>query len=252
MITSLAADAPKNQPLFLARLMMWRLYAWGNSVVQDSFDQIMDAKDVLQRLEQVRPATSVTTSYGGRFSANTPTDAAALTRIWNHGVTVWSRWILQPWPMSFSDSQRDIKGNNVPCYSGGDQSRLLLYGDLARLEIITSPSLTEMGDLIWKANTGALKGLRILGWEGDQSSVEHAIFGLLDAVNASVSSSTKDLLHNRSAGVFDIEHALCKVSSKQRLKKSRIDVWVDTRVEKRAAAGPPESSSLGKKRRHKH
>ena len=68
-------------------------------------------------------------------------------------------------PRTFAEAEKSIASSNLPLYTRGWLSQILLYGDLIRMGVVVSPMENEMAELIVKANSGAMRGLEVLGWE---------------------------------------------------------------------------------------
>lgn len=245
ILSSLKVDSCSEEPFFLSRWMMWRLYAWGLPEVQNALQpNITCAQDVFERRLQVerrfgkRPI--MVNTYGLHY--NIPSDVKSMEKIWNHGVEIWSKWRMRL-PISFSEAQQAISGKGIPVYSAGRLSQLLLYGDLSTLGIIVSPTASEMAKLIIQAKSGALDGLKILGYDCSVDVVEAAISLLCDVVDKHIDSNAKLLFHEGKATAFDIEHILCKVSIKQSQRATKSPVWSGVSQRKRMSEDVVDSKT---------
>ena len=90
-------------------------------------------------------------------------------------------------------AEESIASTGIPIYKTGTVSRLLLYGDMVRLGIVVSPTVEDMATLIMKADSGAMRGLEILGWKREMTSVE-ALEMLHGTLNTHLSRTTKAAL----------------------------------------------------------
>jgi len=136
-------------------------------------------------------------------------------------------------PLTFAEVEISTVSVNLPVYTRGSLSQILLYGDLVRMGIVVSPTELQMVKLIVKANGGAMRGLAVLGWERTVDKVEEAIHSIQDNLNTELSPSIKALFHGEEVGVFDVEHILCTVSRKQSISTTMSYVWATTRMGKR-------------------
>src|SRR5947207_15506025 len=134
-----------------------------------------------------------------------------------HGVKIWSRWLKRP-PISFHEAHDALTANGALMYSKDRLSQLWLYGDLLRLGIIVPPSGDEMAELVFQANSGALRGLKILGFERSEEEIREAMRFLRDTLNIHLPKKVKALFSGGDIDLFDVEHALCKISRKQSQK----------------------------------
>jgi hypothetical protein len=94
--------------------------------------------------------------------------------------------------------------------------------------IVEPPTDKELADLIIKANSGAIKGLELLGFQchHDRVQVAAAIQGIQQYLNTELPKSVKHLFSDGKVGMFDVEHILRKVVRKQGRRGSRSPVWV--------------------------
>ena len=56
ILTMLEEQSKMGEPLFLARWMMWRVYAWGLEVVQDMFGNLKSGRDVFLVRQKISKA----------------------------------------------------------------------------------------------------------------------------------------------------------------------------------------------------
>ncbi len=86
----------QSDHLFLARLLMWRLYAWRLPELQDLIENISSTQDVVEARQKVsmdHGAEAVhVKSYRRHYRASLPEDHDRIQLLWNHGVTIWSKW----------------------------------------------------------------------------------------------------------------------------------------------------------------
>ena len=170
-----------------------------------------------------------------------------MNHIWDHGIRVWSEW-QDRLPIAFDEVRQRLTAGSVPMYSSGRLSQILLYGDLSRLGIILPPTESEMGKLIWDSRSGSWNGLHILGVAEPEKAVSEAVCRVRTALNDHLSSSAKSLFHTGKVTSFDLEHALCKISRKQRCKDTRSPIS-STLNEKRKASEYSGSQRKAKPRR---
>ena len=165
----------QEDQFYLAKLMLWRVYAWGLEIeVQKRLqvNKVKNVKEFYQKWNEVRDdlgeyAVTVTT-YGGNFYRNVGKDLEGMQAIWDGGVRLWSEWKChQPTnlPQTFSDAHNAIASAKIPIYTNGKLSRMLLLGDLVSEGIVVSPTEKELADVIVKANSGAVRRLQLLGFD---------------------------------------------------------------------------------------
>lgn len=224
---------------YLARLMLWRVYGWGlETQVQKrlQFGEIKSGRGFYNKWSNVRDEDGMealrVTAYGGQFYQNVPVDVKGMETIWNGGMKLWSDW-KDRLPLTFAEAEKSIALSNLPLYTRGRLSQILLYGDLVRMGVVVSPTEIEMAKLIVKANSGAMRGLEVLGWERNVDGVEQALSSIRDALNTELSPSAKALFHGGEVGAVDLEHVLCKVSRKQSISATMSPGWATTRTGKR-------------------
>ena len=253
ILASLKSEICQDEPLFLARWMMWRVYLWGLHTLQDAIgDKMSCARDVFEKQEELSKIGDaiVVSTYGRRFKP--PMDLESMEMIWSHGVEVWSNW-RHKLPIPFNEAHRAVRAKTSPIYSSGCLSQILLYGDLAKLGVIVSPTDTEFAALIVKANSGAMRGLDILGFEHHESAVAEALTFLRDTLNSCLPETVKRMFHMSKANIFDVEHALCKVARKQNVRATMSPIWQERATnENRRKEYKSEFRSLpykGRKRR---
>jgi hypothetical protein len=235
ILTTLEEQSRTRDPLFLARWMMWRVYAWGLEAVQDRFGALKSGRDVFSARENIskrdgNDAIKVKT-YGAQFGLNVPSDVQKINKIWNAGLEIWADW-QERLPVSFASAQESIASTGIPIYNNGTLSQLLLYGDMARLGIVVSPTVGEMATVIVKGDRGAMRGLEILGWKGQVIAVEEGLEMLHRTLNTLLSPAVKALFHGGEVGLFDIEHALCKVARKQGNMRTKSPDWPNPMTKK--------------------
>jgi len=228
ILTALEEQSRTRDPLFLARWMMWRVYAWGLEALQEQFGALKSGRDVFLARQKIskqdgNDAIKVKT-YGAQFGPNVPSDLKNIDKIWNAGLEIWADWQKHV-PVSFASAQESIASSGIPIYKSGTLSQLLLYGDMVRLGIVVSPTVEEMARLIVKADSGAMRGLEILGWKREMTSVEEALEILHRTLNTHLSNAAKTLFDGREVGLFDIEHTLCKVARKQGNMRTKSPEW---------------------------
>ena len=219
---------------YLARLMLWRVFIWGLDIqVQNRFENIKSGHDFYNKWLKVREEEGMraltVTAYGGQYYQNVPTDVKSMEMIWKGGLKAWTEW-KGHLPLTFAEVEKSIASANLPLYTGGSLSRILLYGDLVRMGVLVSPTENEMAKLIVKANGGAMRGLAALGWERNVDKVEEAIRSIRHTLNIKLSPPVKALFHGGMVGVFDVDHILCKVSRRQSINATRSPVWATTRT----------------------
>ena len=127
------------------------------------FGKVKSGRDVFKLRETVSKDKGVDTikvkTYRGQFYQNLPKDVEGMEKIWRGGVNLWCSW-KDHLPLSF---EKGIASAHLPMYKTGHLPRILLYGDLVRMGIVTSPTVGELAQLIVRAKSGSLKGLEIMG-----------------------------------------------------------------------------------------
>jgi len=196
--------------------------------VQEQFGALKSGRDVFSARQKIskrdgNDAIKVKT-YGGQFGPNVPSDLKDINHIWRGGLEIWADW-QERVPVSFARAEESIAFTGIPIYKTGTVSRLLLYGDMVRLGIVVSPTVKDMATLIMKADSGAMRGLEILGWKREMTSVEEALEMLHRTLNTHLSRAAKALFHGNEVGFFDIEHILCKVTRKQGNMRTKSPAW---------------------------
>ena len=216
-----------EDPQYLSRLMMRRVYSWGLDVeVQEQLglDRIESGAEFYDNWEKVRKRLGMeslrVTAYGGQYFMNVPSTTDGMEQIWNGGAKLWAEWIERI-PLAFIDAQTSIVSKGLPIYTSGKLSRLLLLGDLVRARVVVPPTEVEMATLVVDTNAGAYNGLKILGCERDVAVALHDIHELL---NDQLPESVKARFHGGEVELFDIEHILCKVHRKQ-AKATTSTIW---------------------------
>ena len=194
ILTTLEGQSRTRHPLFLARWMMWRVYAWGLEAMQEQFGALKGGRDVFLARQKIsmrdgNDAIKVKT-YGSQFGPNVPSDVKDINKIWRRGVEIWANW-QEHIPVSFASAEKSIASTGIPIYKTGMQSRLLLYGDMVRLGIVMPPTVEEMATLVVKADSGAMRGLEILGWKREITSVGEALEMLHRTLNAHILGNRK-------------------------------------------------------------
>jgi len=241
----LLATLKSNYPLYLPRLMMWRVYAFGVGIqvqkqlqlgivkaVQEFYQNWSKRRDIDGGMNSLEVKV-----YGGQYYQNVPLDIEKMEKIWNGGLNLWSAW-KDHLPQPFMDAEKSIASAGMPMYTGGPFSRALLLGDLVRAGIVTTPTDNEMATLLLKAKSGAMRGLKVMGWELEVQHVADALHSIRGTLNEQLLPSVKDLFYKGKVGVFDVEHILCKVSRKQTRQATKSHFWV----------GRSESGRLKRKR----
>lgn len=231
ILTTLERQATTGDPLFLARWMMWRVYAWGLKDVQDMFvNNLRSGRDVFTARQKIRVSKAdgnnaiKVKTYGSQFGPNVPSDLNRINKIWKGGVEIWADW-QEHLPVSFASAEESFASTDMPIYGAGALSQILLYGDMVRLGIVVSPTAGEMANLLSRANSGAMRGLEILGWRHEETALDKALDMLRETLNRDLSPAAKGLFHGGEVGLFDIEHTLCKVARKQRNKQTKSPEW---------------------------
>jgi hypothetical protein len=228
-----------NDQFYLSKLMLWRLYVWGLDIeIQNRLrlDKVKNAKQFYRKWSEVRDeegksAVTVTT-YGGQFYSNVPKDLQGMQAIWDGGRKLWSEWTIN-FPQKFSDAHNAIASAKMPIYTNGTLSRMLLLGDLVCESIVVSPTAKELTGLILKANSGAIRGLQLLGFECHTlDQIAGAIQRIRYDLHVGLSQSVMDLFRGGEVSLFDVEHLLCKVGRKQGRRDSKSLVWATKLNEK--------------------
>ena len=97
---------------------------------------------------------------------------------------------------------------------------------------MVSPNVGEMPTIIVKGESGAMGGLEILGWKRQVTAVEEGLEMLYRTLNTLLSPAAEALFHDGQVGVFDIEHALCKVGRKQGNMRTKSPEWANPMMKK--------------------
>ena len=223
----------RNDQFYLSKLILWRVYVWGLDIeIQNRLrlDKVKNAKQFYRKWSEVKNeegeyAVTVTT-YGGQFYPNVPKDLQGMQAIWDGERKLWSEWIIKNFPQKFSDAHNAIASAKMFIYTNGTLSRILLLGDLVCESIVVLPTAKELASLILKANSGAIRGLQLLGLECHTlDQIAEAIQRIRHDLDVGLSQSVKDLFRGGEVGLFDVEHLLCKVGRKQRRRNSKSPVW---------------------------
>jgi len=228
----LLSTLTSNDPLYLPRLMMWRIYAFGLDVeIQNQLrlGVIETVQEFYQNWLRLRDLVGMDSleikAYGGQFHINVPRSLDKMEKIWNSGLELWSAW-MDKVPRTFTDAEKSIASAGMPIYTNGTFSRILLLGDLVRARIVTSPTDNEMATLLLKSDNGAMKGLEVLGWKRSVDEIADALHSIRNTLNEQLLPSVKGLFYDGKVGVFDVKRILCKVSRKQKRKATKSNVWV--------------------------
>jgi len=228
ILTTLQKQSTMGDPLFLARWMMWRVYAWSLEAVQDIFGDLRSGRDVFlvrQKVSKAHGNNAIQVkTYGGQFGRNVPSDVRNINKIWNGGLEIWADW-RERLPVSFRSAEESMMSTDMPIFHAGTLSQLLLYGDMVQLGIVVSPTTGELAKLLLRANSGAMRGLEILGWKREETAVEEVLEMLCETLNSHLSPVAKGLFHGGKVGLFDIEHTLCKVARKQGNMRTKSPQW---------------------------
>ena len=215
------------------------MYAWGLEAVQDRFGALKSGRDVFSAREKIskrdgNDAIKVKT-YGAQFGPNVPSDVQKINKIWKAGVEIWADW-QERLPLSFASAEKSIASTGIPIYNNGVLSQLLLHGDMVRLGIVVSPTVGEMATIIVKGDSGAMRGLEILGWKRQVTAVEEGLEILHRTLNSLLSPDVKALFYGGEVGLFDIEHVLCKVARKQGNMRTKSPDWPNPMMTKGSMA----------------
>jgi hypothetical protein len=221
-----------HYPLYPPRLMMWRIYAFGLGVqVQNQLQLgvVKTGQEFYQNWSKRRDlddgiACLEVKAYGGQYYQNDPLDLEKMEKIWNGGLNLWSAW-KDHLPRPFTDAEKSIASAGMPMYTGGPFSRILLLGDLVRAGIVTTPTDNEMATILPKAKSGAMRGLKAMGWELDLRHVADALHSIRGTLNEQLLPSVKKFFGGGNVGIFDVEHILCKVSRKQTRLATKSNFW---------------------------
>jgi hypothetical protein len=211
--------------------MMWRIYAFGLDVQlqkQLELGAIESVRKFYQNWSNLAKTNSLrVTVYGGQYYQNVPRGLGEMEKIWNGGLKLWSAW-MDHLPRTFTDAEKSIVSARMPMYTAGAFSRVLLLGDLVRAGVVTSPTDSELATLLMKANSGAMRGLEVLGWKLEELSVQQVadeLRSIRGTLNEQLLPSVKKLFYEGTVGVFDVEHILCKVWRKQGRQATKSHFW---------------------------
>src|SRR5277367_3852383 len=222
----------KEDRFYLAKLMLWRVYVWGLEIEVQKWLRLQEAKNAQEfhrKWNEVRDelgerALTVTT-YGGNFYPHIQKDLEAMQGIWNGGLRLWSEWKCHL-PREFLDAHKAIASAKMPIYTHGNLSRMLLLGDLVCAGYVVSPTEKELADLMVKANSGAIQGLHLLGYDcHTRDQVATAIQRIRQYLNVGLLKPVKERFGDGEVDLFDVEHILCKIARKQGRRGSKSPVW---------------------------
>jgi len=203
----LLSTLKRNHPLYLLRLMMWRIYAFGLGVqvknrlevgvveIVQEFYQSWSKRIDLDGMDSLRVK-----AYGGQYYQNVPLDLEKMGKIWNIGLKLWSAW-MDHLPIPFTDAEKSIASAGMPTYAGGAFSRILLLSDLVRAGILTSPIDQEMATLLLKSDSGSMRGLEVLGWEGSVDRITDGLDSIRHTLNEQLLPWVKRLFCGGKVGV---------------------------------------------------
>ena len=204
----LLSTLSSGDSFYLSRLMMWRIYAFGLDVQlqkQLELGAIESVRKFYQNWSNLAKTNSLrVTVYGGQYYQNVPRGLGEMEKIWNGGLKLWSAW-MDHLPRTFTDAEKSIVSARMPMYTAGAFSRVLLLGDLVRAGVVTSPTDSELATLLMKANSGAMRGLEVLGWKLEELSVQQVadeLRSIRGTLNEQLLPSVKKLFYEGTVGVF--------------------------------------------------
>jgi len=196
------AALQQEDPKYLPRLMIWRVYSWGLDIEvreQLGLDRIQSGAEFYDNWEKVRNGLEKrVTAYGGHYPLNVPSTHDGMEEIWNGGERLWTEW-RERIPVNLIDAQMSIVSEGLPLYTTGKLSRLLLLGDLVRAGVVVLPTEVEMAKLVVDTNAGAYKSLKLLGCEHDIAVALRDIYKLL---NNQLPGLAKAKFHGGEVGLF--------------------------------------------------
>ena len=222
--------------LYLAQLMMWRTYLWGWDInFQREFQSVKSGAQFHRKWMKVQGKEGTealrVTAYGPQYYQNVPFDVDSMTKIWKGALKLWGEW--RKWrkhvPLTFGDAERSLNSAELPVYTCSLLSRILLYGDLVRMEILVPPTEKEMAQVIVRANSAASTGVALLGWDRNVASIETALSLIRDTLNSELPQYVRALFHGGEVGIFDVEHILCKIAKKQATHGTASQGWATIR-----------------------
>ena len=253
----LLSTLKSTDPLYLPRLMMWRIYAFGLDVKLQKrlklgvIETVQEFYQTWSQLRDINGENSLRVkAYGCQFNLSVPQSLEEMKKIWNGGLQLWSAW-MNKLQRTFTDAEKSIALAGMPIYTTGAFSRILLLGDLVRAGIVPRPTDNEMAALIRKSDSGAMKGLEVLGCKhGSVDEVADALQLIRHTLKEQLLPSVKGLFYEGKVGVFDVEHILCKVSRKQTRQATKSSFWTGQK-EKRKGKGnaSEERKEKGKEKR---
>jgi len=199
---------------YLAQLMMWRTYLWGLDIdFQRRFQSVKSGAQFHKKWVQGTEALKRTACP--QYKKNVPFDVDGMTKIWKGALELWNDW--KKWrknnPLTLDYAETTLIDANLPVYTRGPLSRILLYADLVRSGILVPPTAKELAPVIVRAKSIATSiGLVLLRLDND---VETALSTIRDLLNSELPENLRQLFHGGEVGIFDVEHILCKFAKKQ-------------------------------------
>jgi hypothetical protein len=200
ILTTLEEQSRTRDPVFLARWMIWRVYAWGLKAVQDRFGALKSGRHGFSAREMISKRDGNDTikvkTYGAQFGPNVPANVQKINKIWKGSVGycgVSYRW---------------GDGNN-------HRERRQRHDE-------------RIGNI---------------GVETTSDSGRGGVLEILHrTLNTLLSPAVKALFHGGEAGLFDIEHALCKLARKQRNMRDKVASLAEPDDEKRENSAKEKNS----------
>ncbi|KAG5337039.1 hypothetical protein C0989_011043 [Termitomyces sp. Mn162] len=131
-----------------------------------------------------------------------------ITTLWNAG-SLWPMWLANNPSHTFTNVFNFLK-NTKAIRGVGPLIALLIAGDLAIAKAITMPTASELGNIIFDINKGAVKGLQKLGLVSQspaREEVVQAFVGLNDFLEIQLTLTEKTAM---GYSALMLEHGLCK------------------------------------------
>lgn len=143
-------------------------------------------------------------AYGQAIAARVVANAEGFWKA--TGDPKFSSWLFSSATIDFMDLYNIF----MTLRSFGSLIAYQLAVDYATAGKATTPSLEDMGYIIWKIRAGGLKGLRRLGWVvRDAKSATNAFKNVYHALKYHIPPNMQQKM---GFSVFTVEHALCKLS----------------------------------------
>jgi len=217
----------KQDPRYLARSMLWRVYI--DIQIRFKLHKTKDAEEFHWNWEVARnelgKCVMMITTYGSNFDANVRKNVEVTQGIWNSRFKLMMEW-KGCLPQKFLTIYNALASLKVPIYMNGILSCIFRLSDLVFTGIVKLPTARNWSISSSKQITMLLTVCDFWAFNVTVTMLKVLFQRIRQYLNSELLDSVKDPFGDGDVKLFNVEHLLCSVIQKQGRRRSRSPVWL--------------------------